>query len=217
MASSRPSGTGTPGPYPTVERVEAEADPRVERTRAAVLEAARALLFDEGWEAVTHLRVAEQAGVGRATLYRHWPRQSQLLHDVLAREAEMLHVTPTGILRDDLVAELDVFRHQVSESELGRLLATLVDRAEHEPELAQMKTVLVRNGTSVFREILHEGVQRGELAEDLDVDWAIGQLTGPLVYRRLLSGEPLTPTVVERTVDSFLTAHGAAPTTSTGP
>lgn len=204
--------TRTPGLHAAVERDDAETDPRVERTRAAVLEAARALLFDEGWEAVTHLRVAEQAGVGRATLYRHWPRQSQLLHDVLAREAEMLHVTPTGILRDDLVAELDVFRRQVGESQLGRLIATLVDRAEHEPELAQMKEILVRNGTSVFREILHDGVQRGGLAEDLDVDWAIGQLAGPMVYRRLLSGEPLTPAMVERTVDAFLAAHGPAST-----
>ena len=200
--------------YPGTDRADAEADPRVERTRAAVLEAARTLLFDEGWDAVTHLRVAERAGVGRATLYRHWPRQSHLLHDVLAREVEMLHVRPTGDLRADLVAELDVFRRQVGETELGRLIATLVDRAEHEPELAQMREILVRNGTAVFREILHDGVQRGEVSEDLDVDWAIGQLVGPMVYRRLLSGEPLTPAMVERTVDTFLAAHGPASTAS---
>jgi AcrR family transcriptional regulator len=50
-------------------------DPRVVRTRLAVLEAATMLLRTEGPGAVTHARVAEAAGVGRATIYRHWPDQ----------------------------------------------------------------------------------------------------------------------------------------------
>jgi AcrR family transcriptional regulator len=87
------------------------ADVRVERTWRMVLAAARRrLLLEEGWDAVTHVRVAAASGVGRATVYRHWPSCTDLLHDVLRREAEMSHRQPVGRLREDLVAELDALR-----------------------------------------------------------------------------------------------------------
>ena len=45
-------------------------DPRTVRSREAILAAARHLLLHHGPAAVTHQRVAEQAGVGRATVSR---------------------------------------------------------------------------------------------------------------------------------------------------
>src|SRR5262245_20404972 len=59
-------------------------DPRAVRSREAMLVAARELLAAEGPGAVTHQRVAQQAGVGRATVYRHWPQPEQLLLDVMS-------------------------------------------------------------------------------------------------------------------------------------
>ena len=44
-------------------------DPRIERTRAAVLEAGVTILFDKGPEAVTHAAVASDARVSRTTVY----------------------------------------------------------------------------------------------------------------------------------------------------
>ena len=57
-------------------------DPRQARSRKAMLDAARELLAREGPAAVTHQRVARQAGVGRATVYRHWPRPEQLIYAI---------------------------------------------------------------------------------------------------------------------------------------
>ncbi|MGW1622851.1 TetR/AcrR family transcriptional regulator [Streptomyces sp. NPDC002172] len=48
-------------------------DPRLLRSREAMVAAATALLTDGGLEAVTHQTVATRAGAGRATVYRHWP------------------------------------------------------------------------------------------------------------------------------------------------
>ena len=42
--------------------VDVDVDPRVLRTRRDVLEAARAVLLEEGWERVTVSRVAQRAG-----------------------------------------------------------------------------------------------------------------------------------------------------------
>jgi len=43
-----------------------------------MLRAAAAILEEEGPTGVTHQRVAERAGVGRATAYRHWPQPVDL-------------------------------------------------------------------------------------------------------------------------------------------
>ena len=133
-------------------------DVRVERTRDAVLAAARRLLLEEGWDAVTHLRVAAASGVSRATVYRHWPSGTDLLHDVLRREAEMSHRQPVGRLREDLVAELDALRRQLGLPALAGVLAVLIERSLHDPELARVKRSVV---SEVSREHLrtHIGVR----------------------------------------------------------
>jgi AcrR family transcriptional regulator len=76
--------------------------PRVERSRRRALWAGREILLNEGWDALTQRRVAEVAGIGRATVYRHWPDRISLLVDVCTTEANRVHTVPTGDLRHDL-------------------------------------------------------------------------------------------------------------------
>jgi hypothetical protein len=47
---------------------------------------------------------------------------------------------------------------------------------------------LVAPRRAVMAEVLRRGVARGELRADLDVELAIDLLTGPWVYRLLISG-----------------------------
>ncbi|CAM5615080.1 TetR/AcrR family transcriptional regulator [Streptomyces aurantiogriseus] len=54
------------------------------RTRAATLAAATELLAEGGPENVTHATVTQRAGIGRATVYRHWPDRQTLLIAALA-------------------------------------------------------------------------------------------------------------------------------------
>ena len=53
------------------------------RTRALVQDAVRDLFEREGAGALTHQRVAERAGVSRATVYRHWPQPVDLVVEAL--------------------------------------------------------------------------------------------------------------------------------------
>src|SRR5271170_2991042 len=54
-------------------------NPRVRRTRARILAAARDLLSQTGPAGLTYSALAERAGVTRQTLYRHWPARPALL------------------------------------------------------------------------------------------------------------------------------------------
>lgn len=181
---------------------------RIERTRAAALAAAWSILVRDGWEALTQQRVAEVAGLGRATVYRHWPDRVSLLQEVLSAEVVTLHTATTGDLRVDLTAELCSMRSELSERHFDRVLATVIDRAFVEPDMGPVKSAMVRAGTSNLRRILERGVDRGELLSALDLEEAVSFLVAPLVYRYLFADDQITDELLERLVDDFLRLRG---------
>lgn len=192
-------------------RAGTQSDVRVERTRAIVLAAARKLLLEEGWDAVTHLRVATTSGVARATVYRHWPSCADLLHDVLRREVAMGHSRLSGRLHEDLIAEVDALRRQLGAPTLAGVMAVLMERSLYDPQLARVKRSVMAEVTRVLRRCLQDGIDNGTLPAAVDIDLAVAQLLGPLLYRRLASAEPLTKAVVTAIVDSFLSSLVPAP------
>lgn len=193
-------------------------DPRVERTRASALEAARAILIEEGWDALTQNRVAERSGLGRATVYRHWPDRLLLLNDALAAEASAttLRIPRTGNLRQDLVNTLEGFCRDLVDRNLGQVLSALVERADRDPNVRNILETLVSESLAFVREILRRAVLAGELRRDLDIDIALSELLGPIAYRRLLTREPLTWEFVRAVVDGFLAANEIPTTTPRG-
>ena len=54
-------------------------DPRVQRTRAALLAAFNKLFLEHGYEALTPAQIAAEAGVGRSTFYEHHAGKEALL------------------------------------------------------------------------------------------------------------------------------------------
>ena len=182
-------------------------DPRVTRTRHAVLTSAREVLLDEGWERVTLGRVAERSGYARTTLYRHWPQRLDLLRDLIRAEARLAHTTPTGDLRDDLVAELEAFRVAVTSTGLGRVMIAIGQQARDDAELADLNRSMRAEGARVLEEIVVEAVAAGDLPRGLRADAAVAQLVGPVLFRYLFEDhDALDREYVVSVVDWFLGA-----------
>ena len=179
-------------------------DPRVVRTREAVLDAVRDLVRSAGLEAVTHQQVAETAGVGRATVYRHWPDRTKLLADALAETAPR---TPTegGDVTGDLTAELTRLQTILNDSPFVPQVAALVSRAEWDQDLRALKQQLMAEGTAGLRRAVEDGVARGELSGVTDLDATVAMLAGPLFFQRLLAGRPITDDLVAAIVARFAT------------
>ena len=179
-------------------------DPRVTRTRDAVREAVRSLVQRAGFEAVSHQQVAEEAGVGRATVYRHWPSRTDLLLEALADVDEAPRDWESrGDLAADLVEGLGRLRRTLASPLVPELVA-LIGRAEWEPELRETKLQLLATGTAGLRRALEAGIERGELAADLDLDATIARLAGPLLYRRILAHEPIDDAFVSTVITAFV-------------
>lgn len=179
-------------------------DPRVARTREVVREAVRSLVQQAGFEAVSHQQVAEEAGIGRATVYRHWPTRTDLLLDALAEVEAPRDWQSSGDLTTDLTRELERLRRTLSTSPLVPELVALIGRAEWDPELRETKKALLASGTAGLRRALEAGTERHELPAHLDLDTTIARLAGPLFYQRVLAHAPLEQGFVSRIVTGFL-------------
>ena len=111
--------------------------PRDATRDKAILTAALDLLQQRGYRDLTIESVAEQAGVGRPTIYRRWPSKPALVVAALARSTR-LAVPPvdTGSLRRDLIA---LQRHRLelmSTPASRRVTAGLIGDLAADPELA---------------------------------------------------------------------------------
>jgi AcrR family transcriptional regulator len=183
-------------------------DPRVVRTRLAVLEAATMLLRTEGPGAVTHARVAEAAGVGRATVYRHWPDQAELLHDAVAAKADEFP-RPSAELssRERLVFVLERMRARLNDDDMAVQFATLIGRATWDPTLKKALLQVSGRGRSIIDGVLRDAIDRGELSPDTDVEVVREGLIGSLFVRRFLSDRPLNRAYLDRVVDNALASR----------
>jgi AcrR family transcriptional regulator len=79
---------------------------RTEATKAALAEAAIAVLLESGWASVTAVEVCRRVGVTRGAFHHHYESVPQLLADALSRlYADMVRTRPAPAA--DMVALLD--------------------------------------------------------------------------------------------------------------
>ncbi len=183
-------------------------DPRVDRTRIAVLSSVRELLNEDGWDAVTHVKVAERSGVGRTTLYRHWPERVDLVREAYQLELGVTRsVELTGELRVDLLAALEAIRFEMIEREGTIILTTLIARSEFDDDVRQIKKVLVDEALQVLRKVVARALASKQLPRRLTAEKAMSELVGPMLMDRLVLDAQLPPKRVIEIVTAFLRAH----------
>ncbi|MEM9192531.1 MAG: TetR/AcrR family transcriptional regulator C-terminal ligand-binding domain-containing protein [Myxococcota bacterium] len=181
-------------------------DKRAERSREILLGAARTVLFASGLSGLTHLAVARESGLGRKTVYRHFPDRITLLQATLST-AEYPRAKRTGHLRRDLRAHLESLRAALTNGPLAFVVAALAEAATVEPELRPLWDQLATEGCAPLRELLEDAKADGQLPTSLDVERAQASLEGPLFYRALVSGRPISKRSVTSLVDDFLAQH----------
>lgn len=166
--------------------------PRSREAEAAILDAALALLGEVGWGGLTIDGIAARAGVGKATIYRHWSSKAEVAVEAFRAHVPPLHDPDTGSLADDARAVLFHLVEGLSNSPLASILPSLVEAAEHDPELERLFKEFGSTRRAVFRGVLARAVERGEVRDDLDLELAIDILVGPIFMRRLITRGPVT-------------------------
>jgi AcrR family transcriptional regulator len=176
----------------------------------AILDAAREQLERADLQHLNLEQVAHAAGVGKGTIYRHWPTREALALEVLVDAVGEL-ATPRE--RDDTRAELIALVRgairALTETALGHVLRALLSELALQPELAApFHTRVVQLRRREVAAILQRGIARGDIRPDPDLDVATELLLGPIYYRVLFGGG-FPPTFAAGIVDGFLQGYAA--------
>jgi len=133
--------------------------------RDAILDATAALVDEHGLASVTMSQVAEQTGIGRATLYKYFSDVEAILvawHERqvtghLEHLAEIRH--QAGGAGERLEAVLEAYA-LISHEHHGTHLAALLHRGEHISRAEQQLSDFIRD-------LLIEGAEAGEVRSDV--------------------------------------------------
>lgn len=185
-------------------------DPRITRSREAILSAARELLREDGPAAVTHQNVAKRAGVGRATVYRHWPQPRMLLDDTMAGVRMPFFRDPVPPVRPWLARQMRTLADELALPEVQAVTAALFHGPPDEPEATARREQLIATISGQLGTALDSATRTGELRPSADLPDAPAIIIGPLVFRSMFERRPVTDAMIDHLLDAIGTWTGPA-------
>ncbi|WP_333765012.1 TetR/AcrR family transcriptional regulator [Streptomyces sp. IBSBF 2390] len=193
--------------------VQVRTDPRLLRSREAMVAAAAELLTEGGLEAVTHQAVAARAGVGRATVYRHWPGLLDLRLAALEAGMPPLPPVPEEIRvasghdpRAELIHNLGVLAERLDDEQTGAVLVAVIGGSRNDEGMRHLRQTLMTQIADAVRPAVAAAVERGQLRPDVTAETMAMATVGPLFFERFIAGNSLGRDTVEIVVDAALRA-----------
>ena len=157
------------------------------RTRQKVLDAARTLFAERGYEPATIRDIAKGAGMSTGAVFANFQDKAELFEAVLAEDLAKLAETlkaaaaTESSLRARLLAALTAGYH--GSLEQLPLVQAVVARSWFQPVASEMRTrAAIKPLVMVVSDALQTGVREGELRQDADV-----RLLSDLIYDAYLS------------------------------
>lgn len=158
------------------KRQVARSEEDLAKKRNLILDSAIALLYEIGYPKTTMSDVAKHAGVGRGTVYWHFPSKEELFLAALMKEVtqmgeEMGPIVdlpmPTG---DKLVLIVQETMKMYSKNNMFKAFMSMLIGCseEFEQQLEQILADIYRSYNSVIAKILEDGKKNGEIRPELD-------------------------------------------------
>ncbi|MFF8410469.1 TetR/AcrR family transcriptional regulator [Streptomyces omiyaensis] len=163
-------------------------------TRAKLYEAAVTLIAEQGFSATTVDEIAERAGVAKGTVYYNFKSKTELFEELLRHGVALL----TASLRT--AAEETAARGGSRVAALDAMIRAGLVFIDRYPAFTQLyvaelwrtnrawnSTLLVvrQEAVAVVEGVLREGVEAGELSEEIDVQLTAAALVGMVLVAAL--------------------------------
>ena len=160
----------------------------------AILTAAVEELAEAGYGGVTIESVAARAGVGKSTIYRHWPDKLALIADAFETfHKQMVPDLGERSRRESVELLLGHVADVVVDSTFSRCIPAMIEGAERDLRVRTFHHRYSAERRRTLVELIARGIEEGEFRPDLDPELATAALLGTIFYRRLMSGEPFPP------------------------
>ncbi|MET7332094.1 TetR/AcrR family transcriptional regulator [Nonomuraea sp. NPDC005650] len=183
---------------------------RSERSRQAVLDAARELVSEMGYAKVSIEAIAARAGVGKQTIYRWWRSKGAVIFDAflaLSQVDDAITLPDTGDIEADLKLVMRATVAEFADPDFEAPIRALNMEIVNDPDLAaQYREKLAAPVDEAKKVRLRSAQRAGQIAADADLDLALELLYAPLFQRWLHRSGPLTPEYADALVDLMLKA-----------
>jgi AcrR family transcriptional regulator len=197
--------------------VPADNPRRSARSHAAILRTAADLAGRVGYANASIEQIAEEAKVGKQTIYRWWPNKAALFIEVY-RE-----LVPADLVADDtgsLGRDLEILLTRLSglycDTAAGNILSGLIAEAQTETGLAeQLRETYVVPRRAIIGSIFARAVARHEIEALQYPDLASDLISGAVWFRLLLGKQRLDRKFKKHLIDAIL--HGFARTPARAP
>ena len=165
-------------------RVRPVGRPRSEACRQRILEAARDLLDEQGFRAMTMEAIAERAQTSKVTLYRWWSHKAAVVLDAMLAETSPVmpyRASPSPLV--DMRDQVMSFTSFLGSRQARLLLSVLAEGVLDVAVGHAFREHWVRPRRDDARKLLERALHAGELRPDADVESVLDALLGPLYYR----------------------------------
>jgi TetR/AcrR family transcriptional regulator of autoinduction and epiphytic fitness len=180
-------------------------DPRVERSRQVILQAALDELGQVGYGSFRIESVAARAGVGKSTIYRHWRDKLALISDAFETfHEQMVPNTETGSPRERIESLVHHVAEVFVDSTFSVCIPALIEGAERDAGLRRFHHRYSAERRQSLIDVIAEGVAAGDFPAGLDPELAALALLGPIIYSRLMAREPFDPARTRELVETVL-------------
>lgn len=177
------------------------------KARQKAIDAAKALLAEQGIDGFSVDEVARRSGVAKTTIYRHWASANELLMEGLHCHVEQVPTPDTGSLHSDLSTMLDALRPIVLADGTRQLMLDMLAASARDPELEEIKRGMLVERTHPIPTILQRAIDRGEIPAT-DLELASLFIQGPFMARALFQGHPIEPHEIPEMVTLMVRALG---------
>lgn len=184
-------------------------DPRIERTRTAVLDAAFAVIGEVGFAGATIDAISRRSGVARSTIYRHWSDRDDLLVESMSRAVGTVGSVATGSLRDDLVALALQIGAVLAAEPIGSVIASVLLESRRDPALDRLRSRFVEHRRAEGRRLVADAIRRGELPGSIDPLEVAEALAARVLFRAIMLREPTDPRWAAEFVDGLLARYSS--------
>ncbi|BBX70304.1 TetR/AcrR family transcriptional regulator [Mycolicibacterium psychrotolerans] len=181
-------------------------DPRVEHSRRAICRAALDEFADSGYAGFRMESVAARAGVGRSTVYRHWPDKAALVADAL----DSVHQQPdparetAGSARARAEILLNHLARALTESAVAACIPAWIHAAANDADFRDRLHRFSAQRRQRLTDTIAAGVAEGEFSPTVDPETASVTLSGGVFYRCLMTPEAPDAGFVADLLDTVL-------------
>lgn len=174
-------------------------------SQEAILDAAEAIMREEGIAGFSIEAVARRARAGKPTIYRWWPNRTVLMLDVYRRFKNARQFPDTGTLRGDLVAFLENQLLGFWKDRLcGTVYRAVIAEAQNDADAAQALYAYQAERKNVALSMVDRAKTRGEIGEHVEGELIIDLVVSFAWHQLLLGRVAESMKSIEGVVDGIL-------------